>query len=47
MIINNVISYSIANFGDIPYGKTLYGRLHKANPIKSCTRLEKLEKSES
>lgn len=30
------IPYSIANFGDIPYGKKMTGRLVLADPITAC-----------
>ena len=30
------IPYAIANFGDIPYGKKMTGRLVLADPIDAC-----------
>lgn len=35
----NAINYSLANFGHIPYGRTLIGPLKIANPIDACSPL--------
>lgn len=33
------LEYSVANFGFVPYGRTVYGTVVKAHPIDACTPL--------
>ncbi|CAK70612.1 unnamed protein product (macronuclear) [Paramecium tetraurelia] len=39
------IQYSIANFGNIPWGRRLSGTLDIANPLEACTELNQTVKS--
>jgi hypothetical protein len=34
--INRNITYTVANFGHIPFGKTLVGPLYVAYPLDAC-----------
>ena len=33
------LEYSVANFGFVPYGRTVYGTVVKAHPIDACSPL--------
>jgi len=34
--LNSTLNYTVANFGHIPFGKTLVGPLYVAEPIEAC-----------
>ena len=36
------MQYSIANFGQVPYGHSVYGTVFKASPIDGCTDMKPL-----
>lgn len=40
-----MIDYSIGNFGDIPYGKSITGVLNNANPSIACSQIVDLKDS--
>ena len=37
------LSYTIANFGTVPYGHSIYGSVFKASPLDACTDLSPLK----
>jgi PA domain len=37
------IPYTLANYGYIPYGSSLFGYLHLANPDTACTEMEPIQ----
>ena len=37
------LEYTIANFGTVPYGHSLYGTVFKATPLDACTELSPLK----
>ena len=39
---NNNFEYSIADFGSVPYGHSIYGTVFKANPFNACSELSSL-----
>eukprot|EP01017_Pseudomicrothorax_dubius_P031965 TRINITY_DN4135_c0_g1_i3.p1 TRINITY_DN4135_c0_g1~~TRINITY_DN4135_c0_g1_i3.p1 ORF type:complete len:447 (-),score=95.84 TRINITY_DN4135_c0_g1_i3:63-1403(-) len=41
-ITGGEIRYTIANYGKVPYGKSIAGLLHKANPLDGCQPLDPL-----
>lgn len=43
---DNSIPYSIANFGHIPYGRTLIAPLFVANPLLGCTQIDSVNSEE-
>lgn len=40
---NNVMEYTIADFGAVPYGHSIYGTVFKASPLEACTELSPLD----
>ena len=44
---NNSIQYSLANFGHIPYGRTLIGPLRLSNPFNACSPINTLTNDEN
>jgi hypothetical protein len=34
--LNRTITYTVANFGHIPFGKTIVGQLYVADPLDAC-----------
>ena len=39
---NSKLSYTIANFGTVPYGHSIYGTVFKASPIDGCSPIDKI-----
>lgn len=37
------LEYTIANFGTVPYGHSIYGTVFKANPLLACSELSPLK----
>lgn len=37
---NNKLDYSIANFGSVPYGHSVYGTVFQASPLDACHELK-------
>ena len=40
---NNTMEYTIADFGAVPYGHSIYGTVFKASPIEACSDLSPLD----
>lgn len=40
LYLKNEIPYTIMNFGNVPYGHSIYGTVFQANPYDACADLE-------
>lgn len=40
--VNKKLKFTIANFGSVPYGHSIYGTVYKTQPSDACTSLESL-----
>lgn len=41
------MQYSIANFGSVPYGHSIYGTIFRATPLDGCTDLRPISWDQS